>query len=220
MGNTRDDILRSAVALFCERGFRETTIRDICGHAGANIAAVNYHFKGKLGLGEAVIDYLFEPVADAALASPKLEKINSDEEWRRALRGFIYDFIFSEKGERSRHAMRSNLVFRELDAPTELFPIMFNKYMRPIQNRLRGLVRMGLPPDSDEESADLWFLTIISQCVMFRKKPSTKMGVTIFDLSDPAVAERIATHVAGTVFSTLRYNPDSAMENSKIGEKI
>ena len=60
MGSTREHILKSAVELFGEKGFDNTTIRDICKHADANIAAVNYHFKGKIGLGEAVIELLFE----------------------------------------------------------------------------------------------------------------------------------------------------------------
>jgi len=211
MGGTRDDILRAAVELFCERGFQGTTVRDICGGAGANVAAVNYHFKGKLGLGEAVVDYLFAPVPDAGSEDFGVG-IRGGEEWRKALVEFIYDFIVEDEGESSRRVDRSKLVFRELDAPSELFPIMFRKYMRPLQQRLASLVRMGLPADAPRDEMELWFMTIISQCVMFRKKPIAETGIAGFDLSDKTVARRVAEHIAETVFSGLRYCSENGKE--------
>jgi len=210
MSGTRDDILEAAVELFCEKGFRGTTIRDICGRAGANVAAVNYHFKGKSGLGEAVVDYLFEPLAESGLEDLGLDSIRSEEEWRSGLVGFIYGFIVEEGDESSRRVSRSRLVFRELDAPSELFPIMFRKYMRPVKERLVSLVHMGLPADAPVDEVDLWFMTIISQCVMFRKKPIAETGMKGFDLSDKSAARRVAAHIAETVFSGLSYHPESA----------
>lgn len=45
--NTRNRILNAASDVFVEKGFRGTTIRDICAAADANVAAVNYHFGDK-----------------------------------------------------------------------------------------------------------------------------------------------------------------------------
>jgi TetR/AcrR family transcriptional regulator, regulator of cefoperazone and chloramphenicol sensitivity len=47
---TRARLLRAAERLFAEHGFRHVTVREICRAAGANVAAVNYHFGDKLGL--------------------------------------------------------------------------------------------------------------------------------------------------------------------------
>lgn len=47
---TRDKILAAASDVFCEKGFDNTTIRDICTGADANVAAVNYHFGDKQNL--------------------------------------------------------------------------------------------------------------------------------------------------------------------------
>jgi len=44
---TRDRLLEEAEPLFAERGFEATSVRDITAAAGANLAAVNYHFGGK-----------------------------------------------------------------------------------------------------------------------------------------------------------------------------
>lgn len=43
----RARILDSAEALFAERGFHGTSVRDITEHAGVRLAAVNYHFVSK-----------------------------------------------------------------------------------------------------------------------------------------------------------------------------
>jgi AcrR family transcriptional regulator len=47
---TRDKLLDVAGRIFADRGYRAATIREICVAAGANVAAVNYHFGDKLGL--------------------------------------------------------------------------------------------------------------------------------------------------------------------------
>ncbi|MBP9713495.1 MAG: TetR family transcriptional regulator [Sterolibacterium sp.] len=45
--DTRERILRTAEMLFIEHGFEATTLRQITGKAGVNLAAVNYHFGSK-----------------------------------------------------------------------------------------------------------------------------------------------------------------------------
>lgn len=53
--DTRHHLLRAAISVFAESGFREATIREICQRAGTNVASVNYHFGDKEGLYEEVL---------------------------------------------------------------------------------------------------------------------------------------------------------------------
>jgi AcrR family transcriptional regulator len=55
---TRRQILDTALALFRERGFEETTIRDIAGRAGLSLGAAYYYFKSKEALVGAYYDYV------------------------------------------------------------------------------------------------------------------------------------------------------------------
>ncbi|MHB1378998.1 MAG: TetR/AcrR family transcriptional regulator, partial [Desulfurivibrionaceae bacterium] len=44
---TRQNLLAAAGEIFAAKGFRETTIAEICKQAEANTAAVSYHFGSK-----------------------------------------------------------------------------------------------------------------------------------------------------------------------------
>jgi AcrR family transcriptional regulator len=57
---TRRQILDTALALFRERGFEETTIRDIAGSAGLSLGAAYYYFKSKEAIVGAYYDYVQE----------------------------------------------------------------------------------------------------------------------------------------------------------------
>src|SRR3954453_12160787 len=44
---TRKRLLEAAGEVFADKGFKAATVRDICCRAGANVAAINYHFGDK-----------------------------------------------------------------------------------------------------------------------------------------------------------------------------
>ncbi|HYW78849.1 MAG TPA: CerR family C-terminal domain-containing protein, partial [Thermoguttaceae bacterium] len=45
--DTRQRLLEAAGEVFAAKGYQAATVRDICGRADANLAAVNYHFGDK-----------------------------------------------------------------------------------------------------------------------------------------------------------------------------
>ena len=46
----KDILLDAAGEIFAEKGLEQATVREICGKAGLNIAAVNYYFRDKKAL--------------------------------------------------------------------------------------------------------------------------------------------------------------------------
>ncbi len=61
---TRRHILETAVRLFAEHGYADTTSKMICREAGVNIAAVNYHFGSRDDLYRAVLDDVHEHIVN------------------------------------------------------------------------------------------------------------------------------------------------------------
>ena len=56
MISKKDQIIDKAIKLFGEKGFDNTTIRELCQEAGINIAMINYYFGSKEKLFEAMVE--------------------------------------------------------------------------------------------------------------------------------------------------------------------
>jgi AcrR family transcriptional regulator len=59
---TAETLLEAALVLFAARGYAGTSVRAITEAAGANLAAVTYHFGSKEALFEAVLESILVPV--------------------------------------------------------------------------------------------------------------------------------------------------------------
>jgi AcrR family transcriptional regulator len=202
--STKEKILKAAVELFSEKGFTATTTRDICAKAQCNIAAVNYHFQGKEGLGTAVIDYLFEDYDERHSTFLNAPLPATEHDWRNAMISFIHNFI-SEGEDEYKTYHRTRIIFRELSNPTALFHDMHTRFLKPIQERVRGLIRLGLRQSSNETEVNMWLITLMSQCVFFRKKHTPEMGLTNINLNEPQNVDLVATHIAETLFGSLTF---------------
>ncbi len=62
--DTVTSLLDAAEELFSERGFAETSLRNITTRAGVNLAAVNYHFGSKKALIQAVFARFLTPFCE------------------------------------------------------------------------------------------------------------------------------------------------------------
>lgn len=65
---TRERLLDAAEELIAAKGYSRTSLREVTGAAGANLAAVNYHFGSKAGLAEAVLKRHMVPLNEQRLA--------------------------------------------------------------------------------------------------------------------------------------------------------
>lgn len=64
--DTPNKLLNAATTAFLEHGYHGASVRDITHRAGVNIAAVNYHFKDKAGLYQAVVKRQFDAMVSLA----------------------------------------------------------------------------------------------------------------------------------------------------------
>lgn len=86
----------AAADIFADRGYHTTTVRAISDAAGANLAAVNYHFGSKVGLYRAILQQALsglEVVLDEL--SKKNVVLNDDADLEAFARSFVSAFIGS-----------------------------------------------------------------------------------------------------------------------------
>jgi TetR/AcrR family transcriptional regulator len=89
--DTRDRVLQVAQALFAERGYRGTSLRDIAKRIGIKAPSLLHHFPSKQQLYLAVLDKMFESLEDAANAIA-WGRESRQERMRQAV-GDAIDFI-------------------------------------------------------------------------------------------------------------------------------
>src|ERR1019366_8852678 len=88
---TRDKLIQAAGNVFAERGYRATTIREICRRAGANVAAVNYTFGDKMGLYTEVLRHSVRAAQSAVLSAA----LDSNLSAEKIIRGVIRTRLMS-----------------------------------------------------------------------------------------------------------------------------
>src|SRR5512145_2556330 len=81
--DTRQRLLDAAEALFARRGLAGTSVREITEAAGANLAAINYHFRSKENLYIEVflrrMAQMRDPVIAASRVAAPLARRNAHE---------------------------------------------------------------------------------------------------------------------------------------------
>jgi AcrR family transcriptional regulator len=93
---TKERILVAAADIFADRGYHATTVRAISDAAGANLAAVNYHFGSKVGLYRAILQQALsslEAVLDEL--SRKDVELKADADLEAFARSVVSAFIGS-----------------------------------------------------------------------------------------------------------------------------
>src|SRR5512135_2763379 len=86
---TRERLIEAASEIFIEHGYKAAKIRDIVRRAGANVAAVNYHFNGKAGLyAEVIREHAAQAIEDFAHAAVEAPRA-PDAQLRHYVRTFL-----------------------------------------------------------------------------------------------------------------------------------
>jgi AcrR family transcriptional regulator len=156
---TRGKLLAAAGEIFAEKGFRETTIAEICRKAGTNIAAVNYHFGSKEALYSEAWRHAF---ALSMEAHPPDGGVAPDAPPEERLRGQVTALLhrISDPNNREFRFMQ-----REFSNPTGLLEEVVREEIHPLQQRTEKLVRELLGPRITAQEVQFCQVGVISQCI-------------------------------------------------------
>jgi AcrR family transcriptional regulator len=160
---TRERVLEAASELFAQRGFRRASARAISAHAGANAAAISYHFRGKRGLYEAVLTYA-PPGQPGCIGATELVDRPADPASCR-LHTFIHGWLSRLLGN-GFDAWQAQVAARELVEPVGgLSHEAQDAALRPLV-QLETLVR-GILPRASDEAVRYCMLSIAGQCLFY-----------------------------------------------------
>jgi TetR/AcrR family transcriptional regulator, regulator of cefoperazone and chloramphenicol sensitivity len=204
VAETRQQLLSAAGEVFAEVGFREATVREICRRAGANIAAVNYHFGDKETLYTEVLDYAHEL---SLQKHPLLPGVTADSLPEERLLAFVHSLLarILDVGPGSWHGQ---LMAREMVEPTESLDVLVEQRIRPLAGVVSQIVApiLGLPEGN--ERVRLCGFSVVSQCMFYKHcGPVVCRLYPDLPLKDPGYIARLARHITQFSLAAMKHLP-------------
>ncbi|MDR3641591.1 MAG: CerR family C-terminal domain-containing protein [Humidesulfovibrio sp.] len=162
---TKQRILAAAREVFAERGVAGATVREISAKAGANQAAVHYHFGSKEKLLMAVL-------AELLLTDEEQYPVNiglgEGATTRDRLLAYIRSILYRLVGTGDPQGEKLCKLFaHELFDPSENFDGLMERFIRPQHSLLLGIMRELLPADTPERTVHLCTAGVFGQCLFF-----------------------------------------------------
>jgi len=159
---TKIRLLEAAGEEFAAKGFELARVRTICQRAGANLAAVNYHFGDKEQLYLQALLEAHRCGADSLEEFPSAGLPPADR-----LRAFIHHFLGRILAVSHPEGWRHRLMLREMLEPTPFSDQLVREMIRPRFEWMRGLMR-EICPHADERKLDVLVFSVIGQCLHYK----------------------------------------------------
>lgn len=159
---TRQALLDAAAPVFAEQGFQLARVRDIAARAGANLAAINYHFGGKEQLYVEVLRdqarrligrHPLQAGAPPATPAALLQEV---------VRSLLARFLSSDE-----HALLPRLLVREMLNPTPALDLLIEEVSRPQFLQLSAVVGTVLGPRAGPEQTRRAVFSLLAQCLFY-----------------------------------------------------
>lgn len=202
---TRQRILHAAAEIFSEKGFRGATVRQICARAGANVAAINYHFDSKEKLYIETCRYIFRDASALNLSREPI-RVATEEDWKRELWQWTASLLDQVTSDKQAHVWEARMFSRERAEPSQVLPVLLKEFFLPIKERLDTLLRMALPADAAPALLQTWSINIIAQCTVYAQH-ETPWDRLLFPakLSREAWLEMTARHIVDGILVRLKF---------------
>ncbi|MBF9030970.1 TetR family transcriptional regulator [Rhodobacterales bacterium HKCCE3408] len=159
---TRERILRATEDFLAQYGL-DVSIRAVTDEAGANVAAVNYHFGSKEGLLRAVLEDLAEPLNEArteALDRAQARAGDGPIPVEDIVEALLHPYIIGPKGRENAGMIFLRIALMNRVRPTELGRALIREYLEPAAQRLLQAMREAMPYLAEDEVQWRYHFTI------------------------------------------------------------
>lgn len=199
---TMQRLINVAGELFAEKGFKETTVREICERAGANLAAVNYYFRDKENLYQEVLSAVVSKMGDKSF----LEILEDTETSSRdKLYMFVKTFLSRRFDPEAPHWHFELIARQMVESPESLKP-KGSENLRTHYHVLYQIVSSCLGPEAAPELVQKCILSIVGQYKVYimMHHPHSPMPEELkVEMTPPEIEER-ARHIADFSIAALR----------------
>lgn len=198
-------LLEVALEVFAAKGFHEATVAEICAGAGANVAAVNYHFGGKEQLYAEVWKRAF---AEAHEHFPVHGHVPPDASPSRRLHGAVHSML-SRVLRHGHESHAGRLLLQDMARPVEAIRPVRREAITRVRQYLESVIRELLGDVADDQSVRYCSMSVVHQCLSMgfrggRKPPSLGGGTFSHDEID-ALADHVWRFSLGGIRATRRY---------------
>ncbi len=208
MGKKHDNcikgrLLKSACEVFASKGYRDATVAEICEHAGANIASVNYYFGSK----ETLYVEAWRVAFNRSLEIYPIEGgVPAGAPAEQRLSGRILSIVRRFTDPQS---YEFEIMHKELANPTGLLAEVMHKTIEPLRQGLAGIVRELLGEKATEQQVLLCQMSIRAQCFDLlirerRKGALPEGGMKAAILPEEITVEAIADHITRFCLAGIR----------------
>jgi TetR/AcrR family transcriptional regulator, regulator of cefoperazone and chloramphenicol sensitivity len=159
---TKARLLEGAGEEFAEKGFELARVRAICDRAGANLAAINYHFGDKEHL---YLEVLRE--AHRCGLDPSEERFDPGLSPAERLRTFIHHFLDRVLAMNQPDNWQHRLMMREMLAPTAFSEVLVRETIRPRFEFMKNLMR-AICPEAEDRRLNALVFSVIGQCLHYK----------------------------------------------------
>jgi AcrR family transcriptional regulator len=205
MNGTKEKILDAAEGLFAEHGFGETSLRQITTQAGVNLAAINYHFRSKDALIQAVFTRRIDPLNQKRLAmldACEAENSNGPLPLVPVIRALVGPMLELQKelGERGHDFKR--LMGRMYVEPGDTVRKILFEQMQTIADRFIAAFQRALPHLPTVEL--LWRIHFCIGVLSHTLAGTSHLEVVSKGLCDPSDAEATTERIVAFLVAGMR----------------
>jgi TetR/AcrR family transcriptional regulator, regulator of cefoperazone and chloramphenicol sensitivity len=193
---TRERLIDASARLFAERGFSKVTVREICRRARANVAAVNYHFGGKQGLYDEIVN---SAIRTMQKTTDEIRKAGTGEPPEEQLATFVR--IFLSRVMEHRDGWIHQLMTREISDPTPALDRVIKNVVRPRMEYLAGVIAQLLRCRPDDVRVQYSVMSVQVQCLALLNERAAKFQP--FTLTPPRI-EALVEHITKFSLAGIR----------------
>src|SRR3954447_17308427 len=199
---TKGRLLEAAGEEFAEKGFDAARIRSICRRAGANLAAVNYHFGDK---GQLYVAAVLEAHRCGMVKPP--ESARQEGTAAEQLRQYIHFFLSNVAAmNRQKNGWHHALMLREMLQPTGASETLVREAIRPRFERLKEILRQ-VCPEADELRLDALGFSVVGQCLHYKLAGEVAERLVGPEAYEALDLDYLTDHVSGLCLAALGLAP-------------